>query len=265
MGLKRIDNDKIVSKKWRRAAKVASKKVDYMISNSSFETDVYKSTYWNNKRVKILEYGHPRNHILFSDDDKKREIKRKVLDFFGIEEDCNLVLYAPTFRNNGKTKCFDLDYVMLLNALTEKFGGNWKVINRYHFKVAAKRNQRADIKNNPDIYDGNKYYDIQELMCACDIGITDYSSWICDFVLTGKPGFIYASDLEEYDKERGFYYPLDSTPFPIATDNQEMEQCILNFDMELYNKKKEQFLEDRGCREDGQASERVVELIKQLM
>lgn len=262
MGLKRIDSNKIVVKKWARAAKIASKITNYMISNSAFETEVYRTTYWPDEKVKILEYGHPRNDILFANDEEKKRIKKKVCDFYNIDENCRLILYAPTFRDEKTLSCYDIDYNGVLEAAKERFGGEWKILNRYHFKVAnALKNVKA-ISGNPDILQGNIYPDIQELMVASDIGITDYSSWICDFVLTRKPGFIYANDLKKYDKERGFYYPLDSTPFPISENNGQLIDSIKNFDSAIYDVKVKEFLDARGCKENGTASKQVVELIK---
>ena len=113
------------------------------------------------------------------------------------------------------------------------------------------------------IIPATEYPDIQDLMLAADIGITDYSSWICDFVLTDKPGFIYAPDLNEYDGERGFYYPLSSTPFPIAQNNNEMEHNIRQFNYDIYMKKRAEFLEARGCVENGTAAVQIVEIIKE--
>ena len=63
----------------------------------------------------------------------------------------------------------------------------------------------------------------------------------------------------------GFYYPLESTPFPVATNNKELEQNILNFDNEKYQKEIALFLKDKGCIEDGHASERIVDLIEKIM
>ncbi len=265
MGLKRIDKDKIVSNKWAKAAKRVNKITDFMISNSTFETEVYRSTYWPNPKIEVLEYGHPRNDILFSDEDTKNQIKKKICDFYGIDYDCKLILYAPTFRDEGNLDCYDIDYNCLLKAVTERFGGKWKVLNRFHFKVANALKTLSSVRDNPDILDGNAYGDIQELMLISDMGITDYSSWICDFVLTGKPGFIYANDLSDYNDERGFYYPLESTPFAIAENNDEMENNILNFNEAEYERKKEKFLDDRGCAEHGDAARKVVELMKKYI
>jgi Putative glycosyl/glycerophosphate transferases involved in teichoic acid biosynthesis TagF/TagB/EpsJ/RodC len=265
MGLKKIDPSAITDKHWRNSAVIAGDITNFMISNSSFETMVYRTTYWPDKKVKVMEYGHPRNDILFCDDEKRAEIKRKVCEFFEIEEDCHLILYAPTFRDAKNLDCYDIDYNRVLDAARKRFGGKWKIINRYHFKVANKLAGVKAIRDNPDILAGNTYSDIQELMAVCDMGITDYSSWICDFVLTGRPGFIYANDLKEYGDERGFYYPLDSTPFAIAENNDEMEANILNFDDAKYAADTKDFLEARGSKEDGKAAERVVALIKKYM
>ncbi len=265
MGLKKIDPDAVSDKHWRKCAETAGRITNFMISNSSFETMVYRTTYWKSKRVRVLEYGHPRNDILFCTDEEKKAIKAKICDFFDIDEDCNLILYAPTFRDARNLDCYDIDYNRVLEAARKRFGGKWKIVNRYHFKVANKLANVKAVRNNPDILQGNLYPDIQELMAVCDIGITDYSSWICDFVLTGRPGFIYANDLRSYDKERGFYYPLDSTPFPIAENNQQMEANILAFDDKKYADDVKQFLADRGSKEDGKAAERVVGLLKKYM
>ncbi|MBS7360514.1 MAG: CDP-glycerol glycerophosphotransferase family protein [Oscillospiraceae bacterium] len=266
MGLKRIDSEKIVIEKWKRASKLASRDVDFMISNSAFETDVYRTTYWKDpESTKILELGHPRNDILFCDESEKKNLKRKVCEFFDVPEDTDFILYAPTFRDSKSLKVYDINYDNLIKGAQKRFGGKWMVINRYHFKVAAALSNVKEISENPNILNGNDYADIQELMAVCKIGITDYSSWICDYILTDGYGFIYANDLDDYNSERGFYYPLESTPFPIATDNDGMLENLVNFDENLYSEKKVQFLKDRGCKETGNASEKVVDLMKQII
>ncbi|WP_295155894.1 CDP-glycerol glycerophosphotransferase family protein [uncultured Ruminococcus sp.] len=260
LGLKKITG--VPDPKWRLGAKIAGKTTDYMISNSAFETQVYRSTYWGDPKIKVLEYGHPRSDILFCGEEKKRRLKRKVCRHYGIPEDTSLILYAPTFRNDMSLRYYDLDHAAVLAAAKERFGGEWKILDRYHIKVADKLKKR---RPDPDILDGNSYEDIQELMAVCDIGITDYSSWICDYILGSGAGFIYAPDLSKYDKERGFYYPLEETPFPIAENNRDMVKNILTFSKEQYAEKRSSFLEKRGCREDGRAARRVAALINRIM
>ena len=115
------------------------------------------------------------------------------------------------------------------------------------------------------IVDGTYYPDIQELLVSADIVVTDYSSCIFDFMLSRKPGFIYASDIKDFDEMRGFYYPLTSTPFPVSENNEQLQKNISEFDYESYKQKVEDFLKEKGCIEDGHASERVVEFIKEKM
>lgn len=118
----------------------------------------------------------------------------------------------------------------------------------------------------PDyVYDVTNYEDIQDLIVISDVGITDYSSWICDFMLTKKPAFLFTTDLKNYYSERGFYYPLETTPFPIAENNAELVDNILNFEMNGYRKSVDQFLKEEGCMDDGLASERIVEKLKEIL
>ena len=113
--------------------------------------------------------------------------------------------------------------------------------------------------------DANEYPDIQELMMAIDLGITDYSSWICDYVLRYKPGLLYVPDIDNYDQNRGFYYPLEETPFPICRSNEELEEAVLGFDTEKYEKRTEEYLKARGCIDDGKASERIVDMLEGIV
>lgn len=49
---------------------------------------------------------------------------------------------------------------------------------------------------------------------AMDGLITDYSSVLFDFAVTGKKIILFPYDLEDYEEERGFYFPLSELPFP---------------------------------------------------
>ena len=100
---------------------------------------------------------------------------------------------------------------------------------------------------------------MQELLAFTDAAITDYSSWIYDFVLTRKPGFLFAMDADKYNDERGFYFRLEDTPFPVAHDSDELAEAIRSFDSEAYPAKVERFLADKGCMDDGNASERIAD------
>ena len=102
-------------------------------------------------------------------------------------------------------------------------------------------------------------------MVACEVGITDYSSWICDYVLGDGFGFIYARDAEKYAANPGFYYPLESTPFPVARSNEELVAAIDAFAPEGYRARKGAFIRAKGCVDDGRASERCARKIMEVL
>ena len=270
LGIKKIDGDVSVlmqDKRWLRAAVVGSEMTDWWISNSDFETAVYKSAFWGVTDEKILLYGHPRNDIFFHREMMVRA-RQKVDELYGTNGK-KLLLYAPTFRNEvvrgyneigHQTDVFDLSYPALLVHMQERFGGEWTVLVRLHPQIADMAEEI--IHPMPNVIDASAYMDMQELLAAADCLITDYSSCAFDFMLTKRPVFLYAPDIHEYDIQRGFYYPLETTPFPLACDNAELMRNIDGFDNVAYRQDVEAFLKEKGCIEDGLASERVAALIE---
>lgn len=237
----------------------ADRITDYCISNSTFEDMVYRTSYW--PTTEILRYGHPRNDVFFLPRDAREAVARKVRGRLKVGDGTRMALYAPTFRPDDDTSCFNVDVPGLKAALKARFGGEWTVVARLH-----KRNRRAiGFSFGGEAVDATSYPDMQELMLACDVGITDYSSWICDFVLGDGFGFLYAPDLEKYGSETGFYYPLSETPFPVARSNGELQSAIAGFDEDEYRRKREEFLRARGCVEDGHASERCAAKILEVV
>lgn len=259
LGIKKIENDVAgltVNDSWLNMAQLNSKMTDYWISNSSFETSIYKRAFWQVEN--ILEYGHPRDDLLLGD---TRAARKKVEQTYGIHNK-KILFYAPTFREDYRLDCYRINYSGLQAALAKKFGGEWVVLVRLHPRVQKYASQV--VPQSQSIFNATDYQDIQELLAAADCMITDYSSCIFDYVLTHRPALIYAPDLEEYNTERGFYYPLEEAPFPIARDNFQLIDHVKNFDLPSYEKKCDVFLKQKGCIEDGQASEKVADLIYQL-
>lgn len=266
MGLKRICVDNSLSAHLViKRNKHYAKDVDYVISNSDFENEVFKTTYWPN--TKVLEYGHARNDILLKSNNSKeiKELVKKVKKSLKIDKDTKMLLYAPTFREKDReiNNKFIIDYVGIKKAMEKRFGGKWAVVVRFHHKE-KKYHDGYDKKHK--IIDATFYPDMQDLLAAVDAGITDYSSWICDFMLTSKPSFILGEDLDNYSKnDRGFYYDLDELPCSISKNSEELINNILSFNDEEYEKKRKKYLKLRGCFEKGNASVQIVDFIKKYM
>lgn len=265
LGIKKIDEavkyENYAKRDWCEVAHTDSSYTDYLLSDSKFEEDVFHKSFWYDGE--ILKYGHPRNDVFFKTIEEKQKIKEKVHNLLGIPQGKKILLYVPSFRDDKRLYCYGLDTTKLQRALKEKTGDDWVVAIRMHPHLKKYSSQL--FKFSESVVDASYYPDIQELLVSCDAAITDYSSCIFDFMLGRKPGFIFATDIEDFNTERGFYYPLESTPFPVAVNNEQLADNILNFDNDKYQKDIDNFLADKGCMEDGHASERVVDLIEKIM
>lgn len=263
LGIKRIGPEDVDNPKRNKRGYRCGELSTYCISNSDFETEVFRTSFWPN--TEILKYGHARNDFLLTDDEQMiRDNREKIHRYFGIPNDVNIAMFAPTFREISlyEEEIEEIDFWGLKETLVERFGGEWAIICRTH---ARDRGKRADLEAAEGIYYGAEYPDMQELILGVEVGITDYSSWIFDYVLRKKPGFIYAPDLKLYDVKRGFYYPIETAPFPVATSNKELKDAILHFDEQKFLMDVEVFLQDKGCIDDGHASERIVEKMKEII
>ena len=260
LGIKRFDPAHYnTNVSWPIAAARTGKLTTQIISNSSFEDGVFRETFW--KETPILKYGHARNDIFFPQSEQVRSyLKQRFCKDNGLSEDTKFALYAPTFRDDHNFAVYDLNAEQTLNALRKRFGGEWKLLLRYHDNDKGGEAKKNTVKSC-DVIDVTKYPDMQSLLAFTDVGITDYSSWIYDYVLLRKPGFLFAMDRSEYDNERGFYFRLEDTPFPVSTDSDELEESILSFDEELFQKRVTEFLSDKGCMDDGDASVRIADQV----
>lgn len=257
-GIKKIEGDcgyLNADKAWLALAKKNAAYTDFWISNSRFESDVYKNAFWG--AGKILEYGHPRNDLFFEQD--QLQYKRKVQETYGIAPEKKLFFYMPTFRDQDHGLLQPLPYERIAEELGSRFGGEWVCLVRLHPRRVSPK--QIEALKEQSVMDATMYPDVQELLAAADAMVTDYSSAIFDFLLTKRPGFILTEDYDAYEQIRGFYYPLTDTPFPLAKTNEELLEQIGTFDEESYRQKIDAFLKEKGSVEDGNASKRVAELI----
>ena len=67
--------------------------------------------------------------------------------------------------------------------------------------------------------------------------------------------------MEDYRQDRGFYFPIDSLPFPLADSNEALQQAILRFDQKAYEKAWETFAKEQDFCEDGEAAQRCAQWI----
>ena len=189
------------------------------------------------------------------------ELEEKVRRTLGLPAEKRLLLYAPTFRKDKGLEAYDMDYARCVKALERRFGGEWLILAKLHPNIAEKASQ-LDLDPRY-IVNASGYPDIQELYLACDGLVTDYSSVMFDYLITGKPCFLYVNDLAAYKADRNFTFDIDKLPFPRAEDNGQLEAILLGYDAQEQARRMEAFNREFGLRETGAAARRTVDYLEE--
>lgn len=254
VALKRIEGD--VAEKlgysYVQRAKLDSKACSLMISGSRMHTELIHRAFWYDGE--ILECGIPRNDLFFNGAGIEASRKR-IEELYGIDAESKIVLYAPTFRSihDLSIKPYSIDWSRVKGALCKALGAERvSIIVRLHPNLMG-RVDTSPLIAFEDVYDGTKYHDMQELLSASDMLITDYSSSMFDFSMMGKPCLLYAIDVAQYD--RGYYFDIHNLPYPLAESEDELLEILEGFDHATYSAKLKAFMEEKvGVLERGTAS-----------
>lgn len=250
---KRVDN-------WKYNSKI----MDYIITGSDFDTESCRRGF--DFHGEVVQVGSPRSDAMF----RQEKYKKKICQHYHIKASTKLLIYAPTYRfQQGSTdykhefKLTDLDLGRVRVTLEQNFGGEWNILLRLHPSVTK---ESIYMHKPAGVIDVSGYEDSEELVSACDMMISDYSSIMFEPAFVKKPVFLFAPDREEYiDKEYDLLIDYDTLPFPIALSNEELLTKIKQFDKAEYDRNVTDFLQKYGVCEDGHASERAAEFILRLI
>lgn len=234
-----------------------SKVADYFLSGAKWNTQNYRDAFWYSG--KILELGMPRSSKLYK---SSKGPSAKVRKHYQLKENTKIALYAPTFRNENSLEQYDIDFENFLKALRLKFGGDWVIILRLHPNIAE---EAQGMHQKEAVLNGNTYNDITELIIASDIFITDYSGLMFDALESNKICLLYTRDIEEYSKERDTYFKLEELPFPIARNNEELIQTVMDFDDGQYKGECNRLKERLGLFNNKDSDNQVAEFVISLM
>ncbi len=255
-----------------------SEMIDYVLSNSKWYDDTLPTGMLYDGPV--LRTGSPRCDILVkagNDTAYKAKMRACIMELSGMERltekaaPVRFMMYAPTFRGGSQrtkreveTRGSFPDFGRITDNLKKKFGGEWVILLRLHPQLVAGRQGRADAgrKNAVDV---SRVDDMYELLAGCDAFMTDYSSAAFDAAVMKIPVFLYCDDYREYEAERGrLLWDLEKLPFPLALDEEELEDRILGFHEEEYRAGLQELFETVEMLEDGKAAERVVEFLGRI-
>ena len=164
---------------------------DLMVSPSKFYSDKFlrDSMLYNGE---ILETAVARTDSLFLSEEEQNNIKNEL----GIPRGKKVLLYAPTYRKEGKVS-LPFDSKAVLRNLPEN---NWVIVTKFHYLNVMKKDK--------NVIDCTNYPVVNNLLSIADLLVTDYSSLFFDYSVLDKPAIFYQYDKEEYEKDRGFMFEL---------------------------------------------------------
>ena len=216
-----------------KGAKNDSKMADLFLASSEWRYNNYKSAFWYDGEIAKGDL-----YQKYFKEENKPAMNKAVRKALGIGLDKKILLYAPTFRKNQNLDCYNIDYDALLEALQKKFGGEWVIVLRLHPNIA---NKNTEFTYSDKVINGSLYPQIDDMIIASDILITDYSGCMFAGFKSGKIVMLYTVDLEDYLKnERGLYYNFDEFPAPLSKSNEELINNVLNFDVDEYEKRRKE-------------------------
>jgi CDP-glycerol glycerophosphotransferase len=224
---------------------------DLLLSPNRYSTPILREAF--GYEGPIEETGYPRNDLLLSP--RAAGIGQDVRTRLGIEPGKRVVLYAPTFRDAA-----DFALEAEVDRIAQALGDAYVVLLRTH-KIdagSARSGRFVDVSGYPDN---------RELFLAADVLVTDYSSTMFDFAVTGRPMAFLTYDLADFQHRlRGFYFDLArEAPGPLVETTSELIGVLRDPEASraAYAERYARFRERYCHLEDGRATERVLERLAQ--
>lgn len=142
--------------------------------------------------IQVGEY--PRNERLFRSMREPQQARKQL----GINAEEIVILFAPTWRRSqSRGKKTEWDAMEELKSLADEL--NAKIVVRSHHMTETINTQ------SPRIIDASDMAHVEDLMAVSHALVTDYSSIVHDYSLTGKPSVLFIPDVKQYEQERGLY------------------------------------------------------------
>lgn len=208
---------------------------------------------------RIHPTGIPRMDRFF-DEGSRRDGRARTHELFPGSRGRMTILFAPTFRGSGaRAAHYDMawmDFGALHALCLEK---DACVIFRMHPFVRRPVPIPADLSDR--LFDASiATIDVNDLLPAADLLITDYSSTVFEFAALGRPMLFFAYDLDDYVSGRGFYTPYRRfVPGRIVETFPELLDAIRRDDYQV--EKVTPFAAQHLDHLDGGSTDRVIDLI----
>lgn len=227
------------------------KTIDYLCVSGDHDERVFHSAFHAQEGC-YLRCGMPRNDALWH---ATAQQKQALCEKLEIPEGKKVILYAPTWRDSvDGGKSYAIKPPIDFAAWKAQLGQEYVVLFRAHHITT----KVLDVRFDDFIRDASNYPDVNELMIAADMLITDYSAIAFDYSILGRPILCYAYDYDTYLAERGTYFEIDERyPTKSCRTEQELLTQICQLDYEKESENTVRF-RDEFIRYGGDATEHCV-------
>lgn len=230
---------------------------------SAFQTDI---TY-------LPITGQPRNDLLFD----KKSSKRLLDSIYNTNGYHKVILYAPTYcKIRDNINVDDFRFIQIENCELNIFN-EFLANNGYLLFIKMHPADEDLYSNNIKAYSNIKFIhrfdlqkystDIDEILGAFDMLITDYSSIYIDFLLTNKPIIFTKANYDEYFDKRGWIFGNEYDffcPGPKCSNYNELITSIkTEFEKDTYYFEREKIKNLFHKYQDGKSCERIYKLIRE--
>ena len=237
-----------------------------IVCSSEYCAPRYKEHFYANNAIPL---GSIQTDYLF-DKDFRNANRKEIREKYSIPPHAKVLFFAPTFRI-GKSNPyynFGIDINELAKELEKK--EIYLITKKHHVFEHLLMDKGVDTSG---VFDSeNKHfivdthYEFNQLICACDCFVTDYSSGMYYAFAMNLPIFLYATDVKEYTEgPNGFEinYP-DDVPVPFVGE-ASISKFIEAFELSFKYVNTDGYQSYRknnvgAC--DGHVGERIVEYIK---
>lgn len=244
----------MIAKTTTKTIASCAKFVDYFHSDLLVDTSTF------------LRIGMPRNDIFF-DKVLYEERSSVIRNHYSIDKNSYVVLYAPTFRSDAHNPQFNvvIDYDLLASAVKKRFARS-KIVILFRGHHTFRYIQKPSVSQSSELskisfIDTSDYQNTQDLLCATDMLISDYSSIIWDYSYTYRPCFLYIPDMKEYTSRYELITPIEEWGYPTATSMQELYNLILSYREEEYISRIKNNHEILGSYEQGNATKKFCDYL----
>lgn len=196
---------------------------DLCLAASEAAAIQYVEAFRQPRSLFATDLGIPRTDIL-CDPVAGATTAARIRERYGIPPGRRVVLHAPTFRGDSLIRARDPG-TLDIDALAEALGEDHVLLVRLH--PAIRRSLAGRAGGRGAVIDVSDHPEVNELLLAADVLVTDYSSLAFEFALLGRPMVFLAPDIAEYEAERGFYFDYRAVmPGPVVTTTDEVAAAI---------------------------------------